>query len=250
MTRTVAETPPRLIDPPKSGFEPHPSTGVRSDPAFLLDGKQRLYPHHRDRAEEFKSLLSHAIVRRPGELRLHVQRILLCIDSRDPTVLGALCDLFLVLGRNGSGLRRRLLNQARPLLSRMDYGKLLAQLDAETTQSPALDNLCAGATLSRGVTGTTQLISRRQLAAAEPEDPLVSARQQLEYGQTALAQETLEQALAANPERLALHLALLEIYRHTRDRLSVTAYWHSLRGIENPAATEWQRLLRQLEEEA
>ncbi len=250
MTRRVSDNPCRLVEPLRSDSVRHRCSSARGDPAFLLGDEPRLHLGRHDRADEFKALLTHAIVRRPGDLRLHVQRILLCADTRDPAILGALCDLFLVLGRSGTALRRRLLALARPLLSGRDYHKLLARLDDKAAGNNALETLCAGSVLSRGVSGTTWLINRRATAKAPREDPLTSARQQLEYGHTTQAQETLERALPANPGRLALHLALLQIYRHTRDRGHVAAYWESLQGLKNPASAEWQRLLHQLEEEA
>ena len=67
------------------------------------------------------------------------------------------------------------------------------------------------------------------------EDPLDSALAQLEYGQTELAQETLEKALIADSGRLELHLALLEIYRHARDRERTERLWQTLQGRKNPA---------------
>jgi len=249
MTRTVAQIPPSPVEPLRSVTVRRRPAARRGDPAFLLDGEHRLHLGNADRAGELKTLLTHAIVRRPGDLRLHVQRILLCADTRDPAILGALCDLFLVLGRKGASLRRRLLALARPLLSGFDHHKLRRQLDGMPgPDDGSLDALCAGAALSRGVTGTTHLISRQPARASPQEDPLLSASRLIEYGQTAQAQETLERALHVNPARLALHLALLEIYRHSRDRRRAAATWESLQGHENPAATEWRRLLRQLEE--
>ena len=94
-----------------------------------------------------------------------------------------------------------------------------------------------------------RLIERTAGTGESPNDPLESARQQLEYGQTELAQTTLEQALLADSGRLDLHLALLEIYRHARDRQAASDMWQRLHGRDNPARTEWQRLLTQLDEE-
>ncbi len=251
MTRTVAHLPPSPVEPLRPGTACRGTAALLGDPAFLLDGEHRLHLGDSDRAGELKTLLTHAIVRRPGDLRLHVQRILLCADTRDPAILGALCDLFLVLGRRGSSLRRRLLALARPLLSGFDHHKLRRQLDGEPGPDDGpLDALCAGAALSHGITGTTQLISRQPARAPQQDDPLVSANRLIGDGRTAQAQETLERALRVNPARLALHLALLEIHRHSRDRRRAAASWESLQGLENPAATEWRRLLRQLEEES
>jgi hypothetical protein len=220
------------------------------EPAFPTNDHDKFHFDSHNQAEENKALFAHAIVRHPRDLRLHVQRILLHAETGDPAILGALYDLFLVLEKRGAPLRRRMLSLARPLLSHIDYQNLQQQLAHGESCSTSLHSPGMGSVLSDGIIGTTRLITRLSQPAASREDPLVCARQQLERGQTELAQETLEIALQVNPGRLALHLALLEIYRNTRDLRHIEAFWQSLQGKENPAKTEWQRLLSQLEDNA
>ncbi|WP_432473478.1 hypothetical protein [Amphritea sp. HPY] len=92
-----------------------------------LEGKSLIYdgPH--------KSVLLHHFTRlvasQPNNLRSHVQRVYLSILCHDAAELsGAISDLFQTLNGRGQALRKRLLNQAAPLL-RADELALLRQID-------------------------------------------------------------------------------------------------------------------------
>jgi hypothetical protein len=238
MVRRLENASPSALPP-----EEHP------EPAFLADGRHGLRLDTRSSATEVKHFLAHAVARHPTDLQSHVQRIVLHAETHDPAILGAICDLFLVLEDKGLPLRQRMLALARPLLSGIDYHALLRLIEKVDCDHSFLDNLTSGAVLSHGITGVTRLIIKQTQQSDALEDPLESACQQLEYGQTELAQETLQRALRVDPGRLELHLALLEIYRHTRDRQQIEHTWQALQGQENPAQSEWQRLRAQLDEE-
>ncbi len=250
MTRNVEHDSHPLIEPLSTGAAPPIPSDLPLETAFLAGGQGGLHLETQGRTRALKTHFAHAVARTPGDLRLHVQRLLLHADTRDPAILGALCDLFRVLKDRGAPLRRRMLALARPLLSCIDHKALRLRLERCTrvhTPSPARTQ---ESVLDTGITGTTRLIARLSPQQTSGEDPLDSARQQLESGQTELAQETLEWAVRTDPARLDLHLSLLEIYRQVRDRHHIEAVWQSLQGMENPAVTEWRRLLSQLEEEA
>ena len=100
--------------------------------------------------------------------------------------------------------------------------------------------------LSRGITGNTRLIEKCGVALHDEQDALESARQQIEFGQIELAQETLETALKDDPTQIELHHALLEIYRHSRQTERILDMWQQLQGRVNPALSDWQDLLTQL----
>jgi hypothetical protein len=250
MTWTADKPPLALIRRVDTAKDVRRAANIRLEPAFLSESQWQQSLELKDLAARGKSFFAHAIARHPGNLRLHVRRIILHVKTRDPAILGPLCDLFLVLGDNGQALRSRMLALARPLLGKLDYQSLRRQLDTGANDPVALHSLSASAVLSSGITGVTRLIFKQSQADEAPEDPLECAREQLAYGQTELAQETLENAVLANPECLALHLALLEIYRHARQRGPVERQWQALQGRKNPARREWQRLLRQLDLEA
>lgn len=222
----------------------------RLEPAFLTAYRGKLRIDARGWVDKAKAYYAHAIARSPGVLRMHVQRITLYTQTADPCVIGALLDLFLVLGDKGVPLRRRMLAQARPLISSHDFHALHQKLEARESDPGFLQLRSPTSVLSQGIAGTTRLITKQATTGQSAEDPLDSARQQLEFGQTEQAQETLEKALLDDSARLDIHLALLEIYRHARDWQRTERMWRLLQARENPALTEWQRLLIQLEEES
>jgi len=219
------------------------------EPAFLTPCKGKLRIDATGWVEKAKSYYAHAIARTPKALRTHVERITLYAHTGDPCVIGALLDLFLVLDDKGIPLRKRMLALVRPLISCPDYHALHLQLE-HGNREPSFQQLHSPTSvLCRDVTGTTRLIMKQDTTVQAVEDPLETARQQIEFGQFEQALETLEHALLSDPSRLALHLSLLEIYRHVRDWVRTEHMWRLLQARENPAITEWRRLLSQLEEE-
>ncbi len=222
----------------------------RLEPAFLDFERGSLVPKSFGHPLKTQRHLAHLIRRHPKALRLHIERILLLIESKNPDIVGALWDLFLVLGDAGQPLRRRMLLLARPLLPTDLYLILNQHMEKKSGMDTAWLTLLQGrAVLDPGMTGTSRLISKTESREAQTEDPLEVAEEQLACGQTELAQKTLEQALLTDCKRLDIHLALLEIHRHLRDLSQVRNFRAQLQGQENPAESEWQRLQHILEEE-
>jgi hypothetical protein len=125
MTRTAEH----LSSPQIRDLEAHRRlSSAISDPRFeaaiLHNGPSEPHLDTLSQVKETKAHLAHTIARRPKDLRLHVERILLYAESGDPNIIGALGDLFLVLGDKGLPLRRRMLALARPLLNRTDQHRL------------------------------------------------------------------------------------------------------------------------------
>lgn len=251
MTGTVEHTPLPLISPPPS--VPGDAGASRPDPwlepTFLTARQGSLRFEAKGWSDKAKAYYAHAVTRTPKALRLHVQRINLYTQTADTSVIGALLDLFLVLGDKGLPLRRRMLALARPLISSPDYQALHRQVEGGKPDAAFLQLRSAGAVLSRGIAGVTRLIARTGTTGENRDDPLERARRELAFGQTGLARTTLERALLADSGRLDLNLALLEIYRRARDRQGAERIWRRLQDRDNPARTEWRRLLTQLDEE-
>jgi hypothetical protein len=175
---------------------------------------------------------------------------LLLLESKNPEILGALWDLFLVLGDAGQPLRRRMLFLAKPLLPTDTYLTLNQHIEKQPDLDTSWQTLLKGsAVLHHGITGTTQLISKTDSREAQTEDPLEVAEEQLACGQTELAQKTLEQACLTDSKRLDIHLTLLEIHRHLRDLSQVREFRTKLQGQDNPAENEWRQLQKMLEKE-
>lgn len=221
----------------------------RLEPAFLTHYRGSLFVDARGWRTQAKAFYAHAITRRPADLKLHVQRIALYAETVDPEISGALLDLFLVLGEMGTALRRRMLALAKPQLQSGEYGLFRRLLERDGPTLPPPQPTMKNSVLSRGITGNTRLIEKGESAPRHESDPLEEARQQVEFGQVELALATLETALMADPARLEIHHALLEIYRHARQRERVADMLQRLQGSANPALPEWRLLLSQLDQD-
>lgn len=109
--------------------------------------------------------IAHQMARRvaqdPGDARLHVARVNHHVLARDTDgVYAALLDLYLAFGASGAGLRARLLNGARQLIGPQRAAVLdratATGLAAWTPTPPS-----TGSMLSRGVTGSTDIVRSR-----------------------------------------------------------------------------------------
>jgi hypothetical protein len=133
----------------------------RVEPAFLTTYKTKLRIEANGRGDKTKSDYAHIIARTPEALRIHVQRIILYAQAGDPSVIGALLDLFLVLDNRGISLRRRMLALARPLISNPDYHALRLQLEHGNRELSFQRLRSPTSVLCRGVAGTTRVIEKR-----------------------------------------------------------------------------------------
>lgn len=245
-SRRLAKPLITLMDRP-SGYTPPSADDPRLEPAFLTQYKGNLFVDTKGWRSQAKTFYAHAICRTPLDLKLHVQRITLHAEMKDPDISGALFDLFLVLEKRGTALRKRMLALAKPLLLAEDYILFHRQLGEVVASPPPVRSAPRSSMLSRGISGNTRLIEKLTSTSRLENDPLEEARQQIEFGQVEPALETLETALLANPARLEIHHALLEIYWHARQRRRVADMLQRLQDHENPALSEWQHLLSKLE---
>jgi len=91
-------------------------------------------------------------------------------------------------------------------------------------------------------TGSSMVYSPSQLDAAGDVDPVAEADVYLAYGRDLQAEEILKEALRINPQRVAIHAKLLEIYAKRRDARAfeqVASEAYSLTRGEGP---EWARI--------
>lgn len=93
-----------------------------------------------------------------------------------------------------------------------------------------------------GPTGSSMVYSPSQLDAAGDVDPVAEADVYLAYGRDLQAEEILKEALRTNPQRVAIHGKLLEIYSKRRDAKAfemVATEAYSLTRGEGP---EWEHI--------
>jgi pilus assembly protein FimV len=92
---------------------------------------------------------------------------------------------------------------------------------------------------NEGATGSSMVYSPSQLDAAGDVDPVAEADVYLAYGRDLQAEEILKEAMRTQPQRVAIHSKLLEIYAKRRDARAfemVATEAHKLTGGEGP---EW-----------
>ena len=92
------------------------------------------------------------------------------------------------------------------------------------------------------VTGTSMVYSPSQLDAVDDVDPVAEADVYLAYGRDLQAEEILNEALRTNPERVAIHQKLLEIFAKRRDTKrfedTATLAYHVTSGN----GMDWERI--------
>ena len=91
-------------------------------------------------------------------------------------------------------------------------------------------------------TGSSMVYSPSQLDAAGDVDPVAEADVYLAYGRDLQAEEILKEAMRTNPQRVAIHSKLLEIYSKRRDAKAfelVATEAYSLTRGEGP---EWDHI--------
>jgi hypothetical protein len=200
--------------------------------------------------DRWATYLAHLSAREPGNLLNHVRRIYLHMArGQSDELYGAMLDLCLVLGDKGGSLRGRLLHDAKKLLLREHYDLFLTHYKHGLQRNqplPASRHSVLGNFFSGRMTLVKQQKSLKQ-PARERVDPLEQAREELNYGDVATAQRILEGALLRLPERVELHMELLELYTHTRSLSDLLKMQARLGDDVAVAQTEWDNTRELLE---
>jgi pilus assembly protein FimV len=91
-------------------------------------------------------------------------------------------------------------------------------------------------------TGSSMVYSPSQLDAAGDVDPVAEADVYLAYGRDLQAEEILKEALRINPQRVAIHGKLLEIYAKRRDVKAFEAVAAEAYNLTQGAGPEWEHI--------
>jgi pilus assembly protein FimV len=91
-------------------------------------------------------------------------------------------------------------------------------------------------------TGSSMVYSPSQLDAAGDVDPVAEADVYLAYGRDLQAEEILKEALRINPQRVAIHGKLLEIYAKRRDVKAFEAVAAEAYNLTHGAGSEWEHI--------
>lgn len=219
--------------------QPPASLAAARQAVFEIPGIRRLFLDAEKSSDDAGDYLSRQVARKPEDLRSHLQRINLCLQQRDREgTYGALLDLFIVLGPKGLPLRRRIFRSTLRLLNKEQYRAFLQHMDAGVHATAVMPSARCSM-LSKGLTGTSHLVINEVTEEDFQRDPLIEAREHLEYGQVEEARELLEEAVLMEPWRTDLQSDLLEIYRHTRDRKNFDAMRERLEAANIPVSDAW-----------
>ncbi|MCG8017648.1 MAG: hypothetical protein JAY97_15650 [Candidatus Thiodiazotropha sp. 'RUGA'] len=158
-------------------------------------------------------------------------------------------DLFLVLGDKGESLRKGLLRKAKTILDR-DLFELFVKNLKQGLQKNHPYPISQHSVLANFFDGGLSLIDVDPKSDEQPGrgvDPLELAQEELTFGEVAVAQEILENALLSSPERMSLHFGLLEIYQHTHSLSDLLMMQDRLGERIKVAETAWMKTRRYLE---
>ena len=91
-------------------------------------------------------------------------------------------------------------------------------------------------------TGSSMVYSPSQLDAAGDVDPVAEADVYLAYGRDLQAEEILKEALRINPQRVAIHVKLLEIYAKRRDAKAFEQVASEAYSLTHGEGAEWDHI--------
>jgi hypothetical protein len=166
-------------------------------------------------AEKGLERLVFQVTRKTNNLESHLERIYYCFQNDlKEQLYGALFDLMIVLNKNGITLAKRMVLGASAKLTELQF----------RTLSDLIENNLSGlnqppgnqySVFSKGLRSTAVLLQINEEHSEQSHDPLVLAREYVEFSQLQDAVRVLEEAIMVHPERFDLHDELLSLYRST-----------------------------------
>ena len=195
---------------------------------FPVPGLERPYLRH----------LEQRIARNTRDLLSHVRRVYLASAlGNEATITGALTDLFLVLGRDGRQLRRRLLELVGEQLDANHLAFFEARLNRGLAENEATAAM-PESRLSKRLQGTTSIVSRTD-DTNDPDDPVRLARDSMSRGHHDIAQAVLEGALESDPGNRSVSVALLDLYDRRELRSDFRKTYTALLGRRLACRDRW-----------
>lgn len=193
-------------------------------------------------AEKGLERLVFQVSRKPNCLEAHLDRIYYCFQNNfNEQLFGALVDLLIVLNKNGQALGKRMVMGARAKLTALQFH----QLNDLLVNSPSDINMMTGngySVFSKGLQSAAILLHLNDDSAEKEYDPLVLARDYIEFSQLDDAVALLEEAVLAQPERIDLHQELLSLYRSTRNASGFNRMYRALSNKNLTLPPEWKQL--------
>lgn len=214
---------------------------------FSLQDTHSLWSTEALLCNDFLENLVFQISRKPKHLIAHVQRIYYCFQMQlDDQLFAALVDFLVVLNKQGTEISWRMLTGAKSRLSPQQFDEIngfLSHPDADINQLSGNQY----SIFTKGLAGVSVLIDHANDAVEDEHDPLMLARDHIEYSQLDEAKQVLERAILEQPDRLDLHHELLTIYKSMRDSSGFYQMLTELiqSGVSVP--DEWDELMSYFE---
>ena len=193
--------------------------------------------------------LEQRILRHPRDLLSHVRRLFLARALGDnDAIMGALADLFLVLGPRGRQLRKRLFVFVEDQLTPRQCGFFAAHLENGIEATEAIPDI-PESRLSKRVLGTTTIVVRSENQDRGKAGPVSLARESIANGQYDVALALLEGALDADPGNKEVCAELLELYARKNLRSNFFRTYTGLLGRQLAYPERWALLAAEYESE-
>ena len=178
---------------------------------------------------------------KPKSLISHLQRIYFTYShDMAEQLYAALIDLFSILDGRGKELSARMLSSTRSLLSEEQLDLLVNYLRRPDKSLLHGNNFSV---LTKGLVGTNILLTeQKNVESNAVHDPLIIARDYVEYSQLDFAIETLETGLLEAPDREDLQTELLELYKVTKNIQAFSKFRDLLLEKKFDLSVEWQNL--------
>ncbi len=185
--------------------------------------------------------LTLGIYQSPSNLKLHMQRILFCLDNERDKELseyasGALYDLFVTLNDKGSELRQRMFNLVSPVMSFVDRAYFKVWLSENTDKNLAYYQFSGSVLKSKHCQDQNGSTKDSFRVSPSFENTLEEAKYKIELGQLEQAQTLLEASCIENISSIATQQELQSFYFYTKNKKAMDAFILQLKdsGVKVP----------------
>jgi hypothetical protein len=182
------------------------------------------------------------VSRKPRCLAAHVERIYYCFHYYlNEQLFAALIDLLIILNRYGQALSWRMIGGARSRLTPDQLKALVIYLKNSSFRTELLPSN-RYSVFAKSLESGAILVQLIDVSEKKEHDPLVLARDYVEYSQLDNAIDILEKAILIQPERVELHDELLSLYRSTCNLIGFCRMYEEFNRNRISLPPEWKQL--------
>ena len=154
------------------------------------------------------------IAKKPKCLINHVQRIYYCFqENLGEQLYAALVDLLIILNKQGQAISWRMVLGTKSQLTAEQFQELKGYLKGNQVSTSRLKGN-QYSVFSKGLVAVNKMIWQIENEVKE-DDPLMIAFDYIEYSQMDEAKAVLQEAILLQPEKMALHQELFDLYKLT-----------------------------------